>query len=661
MTGKDRQDEDHKEEDRGTLLCWIFPRLGSPKMFAFLLFTTIVIATAPGGYIGGVASTLEKRFQLKSSEIAFLNIIFDISSLATLFFVTHYGHNRHRGRVIGVVYILAGIGALCNALPHFFYGVPKALQDKRGENSTEFLCGGLECEDDNSISLRSQTVWIAIASILASFSSATLPLAMPYIDDSVGKRSTAIYAAIILCSYSIGGVLGFFLATIALTVPAYPLHVGEPGYPAGDSKDPNYLGAWWLGYLIMGFALLIVSPMFLMFPKTLRKTDGRQKEDAEAEEASDTGEEAKEEHPERKSLIEHVKYFLWTLLQSLGRILRNPTIILLTLSGAIQFNTFAGLQLFGAKYLEVQFYLPAAFSSVLFGILLIPSGIIGNLVGGLVTKWFGHSNLKIGYIMMVFIGLAILLDPVNLFLGCDNRLVKGVNVPYTQGFEGEITLDGTCNKDCNCDVDYEPVCANYVEIYFSPCHAGCKSSFKDAENRTVFADCACIGAGNGTAVEGICPTYPCGAWLTYFLLGLVASCIYTMFAIPGFMLGLRCVDEQDRSITLGLANFCSKVLGSIPGPIIYGAFLDFPCEVHLESKCQEGTGNCLIYDNRVLRLSYNGLTFAIHFIVAALAGGAVYTIWQKQRKNDAGLTEGDPPLEMNAKEGFENKAYELKE
>lgn len=95
--------------------------------------------------------------------------------------------------------------------------------------------------------------------------------------------------------------------------------------------------------------------------------------------------------------------------------------------------------------------------------------------------------------MMVFIGLAILLDPVNLFLGCDNRLVKGVNVPYTPGFEGEITLDDTCNQGCSCDVDYEPICANHFEIYFSPCHAGCKTSYKDMENKTVscYHFCCC--------------------------------------------------------------------------------------------------------------------------------------------------------------------------
>lgn len=184
------------DDETGILLCRLFPGLGSPVVFAVLLFCGLLLSSAPAGYVGGVASTLEKRFQLKSSEFAFLNVIFDISSLVVLLFVTHYGHNRHRGRVLGVIFLLAGIGALCNAMPHFIYPVPDALQDtKVGDNSSlEVLCIDKQPCDDAGTNLRSQTWWIALGSVLASFSSAVFPLALPYIDDSVGKDATPIYA-----------------------------------------------------------------------------------------------------------------------------------------------------------------------------------------------------------------------------------------------------------------------------------------------------------------------------------------------------------------------------------------------------------------------------------------------------------------------------------
>ncbi|PIK33376.1 putative solute carrier organic anion transporter family member 1A4 [Apostichopus japonicus] len=166
-------------DETGILLCRVFPRLGSPVVFAILLFTALFISTAPAGYVGGVASTLERRFQLKSSELAFLNVVFDISSLVVLLFVTHYGHNRHRGRVLGAVFALAGVGALCNAVPHFIYPVPDALKDAtagQSNNETIHLCGDKKVCDDNSKGLGGQTWWIALGSVFASFSSTVFPV-----------------------------------------------------------------------------------------------------------------------------------------------------------------------------------------------------------------------------------------------------------------------------------------------------------------------------------------------------------------------------------------------------------------------------------------------------------------------------------------------------
>ncbi|PIK33378.1 putative solute carrier organic anion transporter family member 4A1-like isoform X2, partial [Apostichopus japonicus] len=70
---------------------------------------------------------------------------------------------------------------------------------------------------------------------------------------------------------------------------------------------------------------------------------------------------------------------------------------------------------------------------------------------------------------------------------------------------------------------------------------------------------------------------------------LFQSAVITLAAIPGFMLAMRCVEEQDRSITLSLSNFVSKVLGSIPGPIIYGAILDIPCILRYRDQCAPET------------------------------------------------------------------------
>ncbi|PIK33377.1 putative solute carrier organic anion transporter family member 2A1 [Apostichopus japonicus] len=290
-------------------------------------------------------------------------------------------------------------------------------------------------------------------------------------------------------SYSIGGVLGVFLATFSLSIPAYPAHANEAGFPSTNLDDSNYLGAWWLGYIIMGGSLLAISPFFFMLPKTLRKTSDRLQQ--EAEEAKTTPKEERkdevaDEAPE--GFVPNVVHFLKSLMKAVGRSLRNVTIVFLILSGAAQLATFSGLQLFGAKYLEVQFYLDPVFSSILFGIVVIPSGIFGNLIGGCLVKVFGKTTLRIGYLLLFFTAITIIIDPIFLFVGCPNRQLVGVNQQYPLlDAENTTSLEATCNvnNNCTCDVDFEPICGHDNLTYFSPCFAGCESSSVDEMNITV--------------------------------------------------------------------------------------------------------------------------------------------------------------------------------
>lgn len=57
---------------------------------------------------------------------------------------------------------------------------------------------------------------------------------------------------------------------------------------------------------------------------------------------------------------------------------------------------------------------------------------------------------------------------------------------------------------------------------------------------------------------------------------------------------LRCVEEQDKALGLGLIAAVSGLLGFLPNPIIYGALIDSSCLVW-ESSCGH-TGSCWVYD-----------------------------------------------------------------
>lgn len=70
----------------------------------------------------------------------------------------------------------------------------------------------------------------------------------------------------------------------------------------------------------------------------------------------------------------------------------------------------------------------------------------------------------------------------------------------------------------------------------------------------------------------------------------------------------RCVPESQRSFSLGLSNVVSKVFGSFPAPILFGAIIDSSCIVWQMDTEGESKGSCWLYDTsklawRILLLS----------------------------------------------------------
>lgn len=62
----------------------------------------------------------------------------------------------------------------------------------------------------------------------------------------------------------LGPAIGYGLASICLK-----LYVNPTLTPTIDNTDPRWLGAWWLGWIILGFVLFVFSTLLALFPKTL--------------------------------------------------------------------------------------------------------------------------------------------------------------------------------------------------------------------------------------------------------------------------------------------------------------------------------------------------------------------------------------------------------
>ena len=81
---------------------------------------------------------------------------------------------------------------------------------------------------------------------------------------SISRDNGAVYFAVVLMGSCLGPAFGFIGGALQLGVWTE----GEDKKPEGiTSADPGWVGAWWIGFLVCGFAsILCALPMF-GFPK----------------------------------------------------------------------------------------------------------------------------------------------------------------------------------------------------------------------------------------------------------------------------------------------------------------------------------------------------------------------------------------------------------
>ena len=115
--------------------------------------------------------------------------------------------------------------------------------------------------------------------------------------------------------------------------------------------------------------------------------------------------------------------------------------------------------------------------------------------------------------------------------------------------------------------------------------------------------------------------YPFMALLFVFLMATLMS------SIPVLSATLRSVGPRNRSLALGLQTLVWRLLGSIPGPVIFGVFIDRSCLLWQDSCGQRGS--CLVYDNA---------TFSSSMVSLAVTGKScsllfAYLAWWFHRRS----------------------------
>uniref|UniRef100_A0A8C5H7T6 Solute carrier organic anion transporter family member n=1 Tax=Gouania willdenowi TaxID=441366 RepID=A0A8C5H7T6_GOUWI len=543
-------------------------------MFLLALSFAYFAKALSGSYMKSTITQLERRFDIPSYLIGVIDGSFEIGNLLVIAFVSYFGAKLHRPKIIAVGCVLMSIGTFIIALPHFIIGRYEFETSVRRDQNSSF--NPAPCRVDSSVD---RTQAGKVPHVPAAGCVQTISVVGPVFGYLLGSLCAKIYVDI-----------GFVkMETISIT-------------PA----DSRWVGAWWLGYLIAGVITLISAIPFWFLPRSLPVAGTRLSDKCTQEQTSfiKHSPSLKHKYPadEHTSFIEMAKDFIPTLKS----LLTHPVYLIYLCVTVIQLNSLIGMVTYKPKYIEQHFRQSASKANFLMGVINIPAVALGMFSGGLLMKRlklnimgaarFAFSTSLIGYILSLFF----------FAMSCENAKVAGVTLPY-DGLD-EISYDQhsavtSCYSGCFCSLsDWDPVCGENGITYVSPCLAGCTASSGSGKN-TVFSNCSCVGvAGNFTASTGQClHKDDCDNMFPYFLaLSVITSFIISLGGTPGYMLLIRCIKPQLKSLALGFHALATRTLAGIPAPIYFGAIIDTTCLKWGQKRCG-GLGACRIYNTTAYR------------------------------------------------------------
>ncbi|XP_006035690.1 solute carrier organic anion transporter family member 1C1-like [Alligator sinensis] len=653
---------------------------GGIKIFLGALSFVYFAKALSGSYLKSTITQIERRFDIPSSLVGVIDGSFELGNLLIIILVSYFGAKLHRPKIIGAGCLIMSVGTFFIAMPQFFMGryryeilpsstnssisISPCLHDKHQiplsvlERPQAKINAGCEKEAGTSM-----WIYVFLGNLLRGIGETPIqPLGITYIDDYASEESAAFYIGCVQTVAIIGPIFGFLLGSLCAK-----LYV-DIGFVDLDSititpKDAQWVGAWWLGYVVAGIISVLAAIPFWFLPKHLSRPESRKDSNTSSEQSKFITEDNREHHKpytQQLKIVEMAKDFLPSLKNLFG----NPVYFLYLCASVIQFNSLIGMVTYKPKYIEQQYGQSSSKTNFVIGLINIPAVAFGIFSGGLIMKKFridvvGAAKLSLG---SSFFGYLLLF---TLFaMGCENSDVAGLTVSYEgikQVSHYEQALFSECNSGCICsENEWDPICGENGITYVSACLAGCKSSNGSGKN-AMLRNCSCVEitdslSRSSSAVIGTCQKgSECANMFLYFLvISVITSYTLSIGGTPGYILLLRCINPQLKSFALGIYTLAIRVLAGIPAPVYFGMSIDTTCLKWGSKRCG-GRGACRLYDSNAFRHVYLGLTVVLGTMSILLSIAVLFILKKRfvpQDENIAATGERGTVLARNSKDNF---------
>uniref|UniRef100_H2Y4N0 Solute carrier organic anion transporter family member n=1 Tax=Ciona savignyi TaxID=51511 RepID=H2Y4N0_CIOSA len=530
------------------------------------------------------------RFDLSSTESGLIASCYDIGACVAILSVTYIGAHGHKPLWVGWGVFLIGVSGILFSLPHF----TAPMYTYTLTNNT---CGASEIAECSVNSARSHRWFFYLAFIIAGFGGAPLySLGITYMDENVGQRFSSWYIgklqALAMTIFHAPQAVIFH----SFLIKRLRLHISVE-VAILDSNEA-WVGAWWMGALIVGCIGVLSSLPILMLPRTLPGTHHHRQNRGQ-----DMNLHVTDMRGRLACITNHHRVYRYRdFPKCVLVLLRNPVFVLVSIAGAVDSILISGLATFGAKYIETIFGLSATDAGIAFGALALVGAAGGQLLGGgLITKF----NIRMTWILrMTYMAPVVTwFLSAGFIISCSDILFAGVSTQYHDASPSGGSFVSTCNLNCGCDLNvYKPVCGADGITYYSACFAGCSAG-------NTYENCTCVSATTGVATNissattGVCSGSGCGAG-GMFALFCILMFLFMVFTFlneaSALQASLRCVAFNQRSFAIGVQWLIIRLIGTIPGPLIIGAVFDRNC-AQWSLNCGE-KGSCSTYNSRELSI-----------------------------------------------------------
>ncbi|XP_023328222.1 solute carrier organic anion transporter family member 4A1 isoform X2 [Eurytemora carolleeae] len=627
--------EDSELENCGPPCCSL-PGLNvfrNPKWFLVLLsFAAFIQGFVINGLVNVVITSIERRFGLQSTQTGLIASSYDIGSLLVMVPVSYLGgkSGSSKPRWIATGLLVMGIGSLIWSIPHFTTPPYSRLG---GEEQVQLCPAGDEeedtCQQDGLNGLNLYRLVFILGQLLhGAGASALVTLGTTFLDENVSVKSSPLYIAIFQTWFVIGPALGYVVGGFLLN-----LHTDLISDSGLTPESSLWVGAWWPGFLVSFILAFICSSLLFCYPPSVSvKGNGPKKSNDVLSRLSLT---------QLPGYLGHLFTNPTYLCVTIGQAMDG-----LTIAGLSAFlpkyleHQFSLSNGFSAQLVGL-IAVPAGGGGTFFG-----GWLIKRLKLNRSRILFMCCLSQVLCLIPILPGFLLNCDNLPFNGVNQEKLLSLTSRSFNSSRTASPDiLVSECNLDCSCDIShFDPVCGSDDVMYLSPCLAGC-TTFSSKDNYT---DCACVqNSGHVSRIkcENKC-SYLVSIIVILFIMifitffasmpGVVAtlravypderslalgvqsiiillfravypderslalgvqSIIILLFRAVypderSLALGVqsiiillfRAVYPDERSLALGVQSIIIRLIGTIPGPVLFGYVVDNACMLW-ESGC----------------------------------------------------------------------------